>query len=49
MANEEKREATPPSSTDPKYHRPHFAVVGEGTKIAIDKYRLNYDLIDWSK
>ena len=33
----------------PKYHRPHFAVVGEGTKSATDNYRANYDRIDWSE
>ena len=31
----------------PKYHRPHFAVVGEGTKSATDKYRKNYARINW--
>ena len=32
-----------------KYERPHFAVVGEGTKTASSNYRINYDLIDWTK
>ena len=32
----------------PKYHRPKFAVVGEGSKSANDNYQANYDLIDWS-
>ena len=33
----------------PKYHRPHFAVVCEGSKTAIDNYQSNYKKIDWSK
>ena len=33
----------------PKYHRPHFAVVGEGSKTANTAYAENYDKIDWSK
>ena len=32
----------------PKYHRPHFAVVGEGTKSANRNYRANYGLINWA-
>ena len=32
----------------PKHHRPHFAVVGEGTKSATDNYRKNYNLITWA-
>ena len=32
-----------------KFERPQFAVVGEGTKVANDNYRTNYDKIDWSK
>jgi len=32
-----------------KFERPHFAVVGEGTKRANNNYRTNYDLIDWTK
>lgn len=30
-----------------KYERPQFAVVGEGTRDAQDRYRRNYALIDW--
>ena len=33
----------------PKYHRPHFAVVGEGSKSANSNYAENYDRINWSK
>ena len=33
----------------PKYHRPHFAVVGEGTKDAQSNYAKNYEKINWSK
>ena len=33
----------------PKYGRPHFAVVGEGSKSANSNYAKNYDCIDWSK
>lgn len=32
----------------PKYHRPHFAVVGEGSKSANEAFRRGYGLIDWS-
>jgi len=32
-----------------KFERPHFAVVGEGTKAAQDAYRENYDKINWSE
>lgn len=32
-----------------KYERPSFSVVGEGTKESQDKYRENYDKIDWGK
>jgi len=32
-----------------KFERPHFSVVGEGTKLAQDAYRDNYDKIDWSR
>ena len=32
----------------PKYHRPHFAVVGEGTETATKAYHEGYELIDWS-
>lgn len=31
----------------PKYARPHFAVVGEGSKTANRAYQDNYALIDW--
>ena len=31
-----------------KYERPHFAVVGEGTKSARENFERGYDLIDWS-
>ena len=31
----------------PKYCRPHFAVVGEGSQRAQAAFRQNYDLIDW--
>lgn len=31
----------------PKYHRPHFAVVGEGTREARTAYERGYDAIDW--
>jgi len=31
----------------PKHHRLHFAVVGEGTRTAQERYRTNYSLIDW--
>ncbi len=34
--------------TTPKYHRSHFAVVGEGSKSANEAYAQNYALIDWS-
>ena len=30
-----------------KSERPHFAVVGEGTRQAIDAYRTNYSRINW--
>ena len=30
-----------------KSERDHFAVVGEGTRTAIESYRTNFDLIDW--
>ena len=30
-----------------KSERAHFAVVGEGTRSALDAYRVNYSLIDW--
>lgn len=33
----------------PKYHRPHFAVVGEGSKSANQAYQEGYERIDWSK
>jgi len=33
----------------PKHHRPHFAVVGEGTKSANAAYQANYGLINWSR
>ncbi len=29
----------------PKSDRPHFAVVGEGSRVAQDRYRHNYDRI----
>jgi hypothetical protein len=32
-----------------KYERPHFSVVGEGTREANARYRANYEQIDWSK
>ena len=32
-----------------KFERPHFSVVGEGTKVSQDAYRANYDKIDWSR
>jgi len=32
-----------------KYERPKFAVVGEGTKTANDKYHAGYAKIDWSR
>jgi len=32
-----------------KYERPHFAVLGEGSKSANENYARNYELIDWSK
>ena len=32
-----------------KFERPHFAVLGEGTKSANENYRQGYALIDWSK
>jgi hypothetical protein len=31
----------------PKYHRPHFAVVGEGTREARTAYERGYAAIDW--
>ena len=33
----------------PKYHRPSFSVVGEGSKSANAAYAANYDKINWSK
>ena len=33
----------------PKSARPHWAVVGEGSKSSQEAYRRNYDLIDWEK
>lgn len=33
--------------TTPKYHRFHFAVVGEGSREARERFRRNYDLINW--
>jgi hypothetical protein len=33
----------------PKYHRPQFAVVGEGSHEANTAYAKGYELIDWSK
>lgn len=35
--------------TTPKYARPHFVVVGEGSKTANTAYAENYDKIDWTK
>ena len=35
--------------TTPKYHRFHFAVVGEGTKSARENYEAGYMAIDWSR
>ena len=32
-----------------KYERPSFAVVGEGTKSAREKYEAGYAAIDWSR
>ncbi len=32
----------------PKCHRAHFAVVGEGTRTARERYATQYDLIDWT-
>ena len=32
-----------------KFERPHFAVVGEGTKSALASYRSNYDRINWKE
>ena len=32
-----------------KYERPHFAVVGEGTRSARENFERGYDLIDWTK
>jgi len=34
--------------THAKYERAHFAVVGEGTRLACENFRHNFDLIDWS-
>ena len=31
----------------PKCHRPHFAVVGEGTRTATENFRRGYDAIRW--
>ena len=31
----------------PKYHRSHFAVVGEGTRSARENYEAGYAAIDW--
>ena len=33
----------------PKYHRPSFSVVGEGSKSANQAYQDGYARIDWSK
>ena len=33
----------------PKYHRPSFSGVGEGSKSANAAYAANYDKINWSK
>lgn len=32
-----------------KHDRPHFAVVGEGSRSANDAYQRGYALIDWGK
>ncbi len=31
-----------------KYERFHFAVIGEGSRRALDAYRKGYDRIDWT-
>ena len=33
----------------PKYHRPSFSVVGEGSKTANAAYQRGYEQIDWNK